>query len=412
MELWLIISAGVCIALQIVILALVIKRNNRSANAGASLERLEATLFRLLSDMKKQSADSAYQQRREVIEMFGALGDGLTRTLQDAARTNSESMDKLREMVEARLKDISDTAEKRLEQMRKTVDEQLSDMLQKRLTGSFKQVSDQLEQVFKSMGEVRTLAAGVGDLKRVLSNVKVRGIWGETQLGALISEMLSPAQYVCNAAVKDGRERVEFAVAMPGAGGGTVLLPIDSKFPMEAYIRKEELMESGDTETAREALKDLSRALVTEAKRIHDKYINPPVTTDFAIMYLPTEGLYADAISMGVFDVCQREYHVTIAGPSTLTALLNSLQMGFRTLAIERQSGEVLRLLETVRKSFSAFTSAIERTQRSLQAAQNNLDDASRKSRHIEKELMRVESAGTEALLERAATAGEALTTG
>ncbi|MGI5918883.1 MAG: DNA recombination protein RmuC [Christensenellales bacterium] len=412
MELWLIISAGVCIALQIVILALVMKRNNQSANAGASLERLEATLFRLLSDMKKQSVDSAYQQRREVIEMFGALGDGLTRTLQDAARTSGESMDKLREMVEARLKDISDTTEKRLEQMRKTVDEQLSDMLQKRLTGSFRQVSDQLEQVFKSMGEVRTLAADVGDLKRVLSNVKVRGIWGETQLGALISEMLSPAQYVCNAAVKDGRERVEFAVAMPGTGGGTVLLPIDSKFPMEAYIRKEELMESGDTETAREALKDLSRALITEAKRIHDKYINPPVTTDFAIMYLPTEGLYADAISMGVFDVCQREYHVTIAGPSTLTALLNSLQMGFRTLAIERQSGEVLRLLETVRKSFSAFTSAIERTQRSLQAAQNNLDDASRKSRHIEKELMRVESAGTEALLERAAPAGEALTSG
>ena len=411
MELWLIISAGVCISLQIVVLALVIKRNNQSDSAGASLDRLETTLFRLLSDMKKQSADSAYQQRREVIEMFGALGDGLTRTLQDAARTSGESMDKLRETVEARLKDISDTTEKRLEQMRKTVDDQLSDMLQKRLTGSFKQVSDQLEQVFKSMGEVRTLAAGVGDLKRVLSNVKVRGIWGETQLGALISEMLSPTQYVCNAAVKDGRERVEFAVAMPGTSG-TVLLPIDSKFPMEAYIRKEKLAESGDTETAREALKELSRTLVTEAKRIHDKYINPPVTTDFAIMYLPTEGLYADAISMGVFDVCQREYHVTIAGPSTLTALLNSLQMGFRTLAIERRSSEVLRLLETVRKSFSAFTVAIERTQRSLQAAQNNLDDASRKSRHIEKELMRVESAGAETLPERTAPAGEALTTG
>jgi DNA recombination protein RmuC len=364
------------------------------------MERLEATMFRLLGDMKKQSADSAYQQRREVIEMFGALGDGLTRTLGDTARTNTESIDKLRGTVEARLKDISDTTEKRLEQMRKTVDEQLSDMLSKRLTGSFKQVSDQLEQVFKSMGEVRTLAAGVGDLKRVLSNVKVRGTWGETQLGALISAMLSPVQYISNAAVKDGRERVEFAVVMPGAGGTNVLLPIDSKFPMEAYIRKEELLESGDADMAREALKALSRVLVTEAKRIHDKYVNPPVTTDFAIMYLPTEGLYADAIAMGVFDVCQREYHVTISGPSTLTALLNSLQMGFRTLAIERQSGEVLRLLEAIRKSFSSFTDAIERTQRSLQAAQNNLDDASRKSRHIEKELQRVESAGAEAILE------------
>jgi DNA recombination protein RmuC len=257
------------------------------------------------------------------------------------------------------------------------------------------------------MGEVRTLAAGVGDLKRVLSNVKVRGTWGETQLGALISAMLSPVQYVSNAAVKDSRERVEFAVVMPGAGGGSVLLPIDSKFPMEAYLRKEELLESGDTDTAREALKALSRALVNEARRIHDKYVNPPVTTDFAIMYLPTEGLYADAISMGVFDVCQREYHVTVSGPSTLTALLNSLQMGFRTLAIERQSGEVLRLLEAIRKSFSSFTGAIERTQRSLQAAQNNLDDASRKSRHIEKELKRVESAGTEAMLEACAPGDE-----
>jgi DNA recombination protein RmuC len=399
MEIWVIISTCVCAVLQFIVLAVLLTRKVPE-NTGASMERLEATMFRLLGDMKKQSADNAYQQRREVIEMFGALGDGLTRTLGDTARTNTESMDKLRGTVEARLKDISDTTEKRLEQMRKTVDEQLSDMLSKRLTGSFKQVSDQLEQVFKSMGEVRTLAAGVGDLKRVLSNVKVRGTWGETQLGALISAMLSPVQYISNAAVKDGRERVEFAVVMPGAGGTNVLLPIDSKFPMEAYIRKEELLESGDADMAREALKALSRVLVTEAKRIHDKYVNPPVTTDFAIMYLPTEGLYADAIAMGVFDVCQREYHVTISGPSTLTALLNSLQMGFRTLAIERQSGEVLRLLEAIRKSFSSFTDAIERTQRSLQAAQNNLDDASRKSRHIEKELQRVESAGAEAILE------------
>jgi DNA recombination protein RmuC len=392
------IAAGACALLQLAVLFVLIKRKGRAADTGVSMERLESTLVRLLADLRRQGEQSAYQQRREVIEMFGALGDGLTRTLADTARMNGESMDKLRAAVEARLKDISDTTEKRLEQMRKTVDDQLSDMLQKRLTGSFRQVSDQLEQVFKSMGEVRSLAAGVGDLKRVLSNVKVRGTWGETQLGALIAAMLSPAQYVGNAAVKDGRERVEFAVVMPGAGGGRVLLPIDSKFPMEAYIRKEELLEGGDADTAREAMKSLARTLVTEAKRIRDKYINPPVTTDFAIMYLPTEGLYADAITMGVFDACQREYRVTVAGPSTLTALLNSLQMGFRTLAIERQTSEVLRLMEAIRKSFSSFTDAIEKTQRSLQAAQNNLDDASRKSRHIEKELQRVECAGAEAL--------------
>ena len=392
------ILMGTCVILLLAVLLVLLLKKNRSGDVGASLERLESTLFRLLADMKKQSADSAYQQRREVIEMFGAMGDGLTRTLNDTSRQSGESMDKLRTSVEARLKEITETTEKRLEQMRKTVDEQLSDMLQKRLTGSFKQVSDQLEQVFKSMGEVRSLAAGVGDLKRVLSNVKVRGTWGETQLGALISAMLSPVQSISNAAVKENRERVEFAVVMPGAVGDSILLPIDSKFPMEAYIKKEELLECGDSETAKDAMKSLTKTLVNEAKRISDKYINPPVTTEFAIMYLPTEGLYADAISMGVSDVCQREYRVTIAGPSTLTALLNSLQMGFRTLAIERQSGEVLRLLEAIRKAFSSFTDAIEKTQRSLQAAQNNLDDASRKSRTIERELQLVDSVGSPAL--------------
>ncbi len=392
------ILTGTCVILLLAVLLVLLLKKNRFGDVGASLERLESTLFRLLADMKKQSADSAYQQRREVIEMFGALGDGLTRTLNDTSRQSGESMDKLRNSVEARLKEITETTEKRLEQMRKTVDEQLSDMLQKRLTGSFKQVSDQLEQVFKSMGEVRSLAAGVGDLKRVLSNVKVRGTWGETQLGALISAMLSPVQYVSNAAVKENRERVEFAIVMPGAAGDSILLPIDSKFPMEAYIKKEELLEGGDSETAKDAMKSLAKTLVNEAKRISDKYINPPATTEFAVMYLPTEGLYADAISMGVSDVCQREYRVTVAGPSTLTALLNSLQMGFRTLAIERQSGEVLQLLEAIRKAFSSFTNAIEKTQRSLQAAQNNLDDASRRSRTIERELQLVDSVGSPAL--------------
>ena len=383
------VMIGFCLILQAIILVLVGRKRARTADMGTSLDRLESTLFKLIGELKQQSAQSAYQQRSEVLEMFKVLGDGFSRTLSDTARASGESMDKLRATVDCRLREISETTEKRLEQMRKTVDDQLSDMLQKRLTGSFKQVSDQLEQVFKSMGEVRTLASGVGDLKRVLSNVKVRGTWGETQLGSLIAAMLSPVQYISNAAVNDGRERVEYAIVMPGCADEDVLLPIDSKFPMEAYLRKEELLDSGDAETAKEAMKALAKTLINEAKRIQGKYINPPVTTDFAIMYLPTEGLYADAISMGISDICQREYHVTISGPSTLTALLNSLQMGFRTLAIEKRSGDVLHLLEAVRKAFSSFTDAIERTQRSLTAAQNNLDDASRKSRTIEKELQR-----------------------
>ncbi len=394
------IAVGACFIIQVVILVLVGRRRHNTSDVGTSLDRLESTLIKLVGDLKQQNAHSAYQQRCEVLEMYKVLGNGFSRTLSDTARANGENMDKLRDTVDSRLKEITATTEKRLEQMRKTVDDQLSDMLQKRLTGSFKQVSDQLEQVFKSMGEVRSLAAGVGDLKRVLSNVKVRGTWGETQLGSLISAMLSPVQYVSNAAVKDGRERVEFAIVMPGCADEGVLLPIDSKFPMEAYLRKEELVDSGDAETSKEALKALARTLINEAKRIQGKYINPPVTTDFAIMYLPTEGLYADAISMGVSDICQREYHVTISGPSTLTALLNSLQMGFRTLAIEKQSGEVLYLLEAVRKAFSSFTDALEKTQRSLTAAQNNLEDASRKSRTIEKELQRAGSIETHALTE------------
>lgn len=385
------IAAGVIILLLIIILALQLSRKNQTHQANQSVSQMQATFVALLGDLKQQSAQNAYQQRREVMEMFKVLGDGFTKTLSDTALQNQQSMEALRRAVEQQLKNMSDANERRLEQMRKTVDEQLSDVLQKRLTGSFKQVSDQLEQVFKSMGEVRSLAAGVGDLKRVLTNVKVRGTWGETQLGSLLSAMLSPVQFVRDASVKDNREHVEFAIVLPGSGDDTVLLPIDSKFPMEDFIKKEEMFATGNKEMAKEAVKALSRSLLTEAKRIQSKYINPPVTTDFAIMYLPTEGLYADAISLGLSDVCQRECHVTIAGPSTLTALLNSLQMGFRTLAIEKQSGEVLKLLDATRKAFGGFTDAIDKTQRSLRAAQNNLEDASRKSRTIEKELSRID---------------------
>ncbi len=394
------IMTGALLLLSVIILALLLSRKRETFHADKALNQMQNTLITLLGDLKQQNAQNAYQQRREVMEMFKVLGDGFTKTLSDTASQSRDSMEALRKTVEQQLKSMSEANERRLEQMRKTVDEQLSDVLQKRLTGSFKQVSDQLEQVFKSMGEVRSLAAGVGDLKRVLSNVKVRGTWGETQLGSLLSAMLSPVQFVRDASVKDNRERVEFAIVLPGSGDESVLLPIDSKFPMEDYIKKEEMFATGNKELAKEAIKSLSKSLVNEAKRIRDKYINPPVTTDFAIMYLPTEGLYADAISLGVSDICQRECHVTIAGPSTLTALLNSLQMGFRTLAIEKQSGEVLKLLDATRKAFGGFTDAIEKTQRSLRAAQNNLEDASRKSRSIEKELSRIDGIDQKAIEE------------
>ncbi len=385
------IISGACLILSLAVLITLLSRKNRTQDFSVELSRFESTILSQFEEIKKQNSDSAYQLRREVLEMFNLLGGNVTKLLGDTAKSNADNMDRLKSAVEHKLKEISETSEKRLEQIRKTVDEQLQDMLQKRLTGSFKQVSDQLEQVFKSMGEVRALATGVGDLKRVLSNVKVRGTWGEIQLGNLISSMLSPVQYTKNASVKDNQERVEYAIVLPGGSGDRVLLPIDSKFPMEDYLKKEELIESGNKEMARDAMKFLAKSIVSEARRISDKYINPPVTTDFAIMYLPTEGLYADSISLGISDVCQREYHVTIAGPSTLTALLNSLQMGFRTLAIEQQSGEVLKLLESTRKAFSNFTFTIDKTKKSLAAAQNNLEDASRKSRTIEKQLSRID---------------------
>ncbi len=383
------ILAGVCLLLGIAFIA-ALTRSRGAFDIRDELARFETAQNQRFDELKRLEAQSAAELRKEVVGMIKLLGDGARTQIAEGARANTDSTDRLRAAVEARLKEISDMTERRLEQMRRAVDEQLSDMLQKRLTGSFKQVSDQLEQVFKSMGEVKSLAQGVGDLKRVLSNVKVRGTWGEMQLGSLISSMLSPVQYVQNAAVKDGRERVEYAIVLPGRGDDSLLLPIDSKFPMETWIAKEEMLSSGDKALAREAMKSLSAALVTEAKRIQGKYINPPATTDFAVMYLPTEGLYADAIAMGAFDVCQREYHVIISGPSTLTALLSSLQMGFKTLAIEKQSGEVLRLLEAVRKAFAGFTVALDKTQKSLYAAQNNLDDASRRSRTIEKQLDKV----------------------
>ncbi len=392
MDLPYIIIGAASLLLTIILLVITLLRKRSALDMGHEFDRLQSSLNMQLEDIKKQNLDSSYRLRREVLEMFNLLGGNVSNMLDATAKKSTENMDRLKCAVEQKLKDISEANERQLEQMRKTVDDQLQDMLQKRLTGSFKQVSDQLEQVFRSMGEVKSLATGVGDLKRVLSNVKVRGTWGEIQLGSLISSMLSPVQYMKNANIKGNQERVEYAVILPGGRDGSVLLPIDSKFPMEDYLKKEELLDMGSKELAADAMKFLAKSIINEARRIQDKYINPPVTTDFAIMYLPTEGLYADAITLKVFEVCQREYHVTIAGPSTLTALLSSFQMGFRTLAIEKQSGEVLKLLESTRKAFSDFTYAIDKTKKSLAAAQNNLEDASRKSRTIEKRLQSVDN--------------------
>lgn len=347
----------------------------------------------------KTSADSLIKSISEIsglqksqLEMFGGQISALT-------LSNEQKMENLRHAVEERLKAIQDDNGKKLEQMRATVDEKLSATLETRLGESFKLVSERLEQVHKGLGEMQTLASGVGDLKKVLTNVKTRGTWGEIQLGSLLEQIFTPDQYEKNVAVKKkSAERVEFAIKMPGNNGrkdagDVVWLPIDSKFPQEDYQRLVDAAESGNAEAADEAIKQLEIRLKTEAKSIRDKYISPPDTTDFAIMFLPTEGLYSEALRRaGLCDHLQREFRVVVTGPTTLAALLNCLQMGFRTLAVEKRSSEVWALLGTVKAEFGKFGDILEKTQKKLQEASNTIDDATKKTRTIVRKLKDVQS--------------------
>ena len=304
--------------------------------------------------------------------------------LEALRRTTSEDLRLMRE----------DSAQK-LAEIRATVDEKLNETLEKRLSASFSQVSERLEQVYRSLGEVHSLASGVGDLKRMLGNVKTRGVWGEIQLGALLEQALTDTQYQRNVAVCPGSaERVEYAVCLPGrdADGVPVYLPIDSKFPQEDYVRLAEASEKGDQTAVEAASKALMAAVRTEAKRI-GKYIAPPHTTDFAVMFLPLEGLYAEIMRHSLdVEAIQREQHILICGPSTLLALLNSLQMGFRTLAIEQRSAEVWKLLGAVKSDFGSFAVLLQKTQEKLQQATDSIDTAFVKTRTIEKKLRRVEA--------------------
>jgi DNA recombination protein RmuC len=278
--------------------------------------------------------------------------------------------------------------------MRETVDEKLHLTLEKRLGESFQLVSERLEKVHQGLGEMQSLAAGVGDLKKVLGNVKTRGILGEVQLGALLEQILTTEQYDRNVMIKKGTtEAIEFAIKFPGRDDQMTLLPIDSKFPIEDYQRLEDARERADLPAVEKAGKDLEDRVKLEAKKIRDKYIDPPVTTDFAILFLPTEGLYAEILRRpGLFDLVQREYKVIMSGPTTLAAVLNSLQMGFRTLAVEKRAAEVWNLLNVIRTEFGKFGDLLEKTQKKLQEAGNTIEDAARKSRTIQNKLKKVEA--------------------
>ncbi len=320
---------------------------------------------------------------------------GMGMQLVEMVRLNQQKLDEMRLTLEKSLKSMSEDNARRLEEMRRTVDEKLQSTLESRLNQSFEMVSKRLEQVYRSLGEMQALAEGVGDLKRVLSNVKVRGTWGEVQLGALLEQMLAPSQYACNVAVRPGSaERVEYAICLPGKDdeGSAVYLPIDAKFPQEAYLRLTDAAREGDAAAVEAQAKQLENILKAQARQIMEKYINPPHTTDFAIMYLPTEGLYAEAVRRsGFIESLQRDYRVSVAGPSTLTALLNSLQMGFRTLAIEKHSSEVWRLLGECKREFNEFAGMLDKTRKKLQEAVNTMDTAAKKSRRIDRKLRAVQ---------------------
>ncbi len=336
------------------------------------------------------------QQQNVIDAKLALLGQSVLSTLTEISQLQKAEMQDLKATVESRLSTIQLENEKKLDQMRQTVDEKLQGTLEARLGESFRQVSERLEQVYSGLSEMKTLASGVGDLKRVLSNVKTRGAWGEVQLGAIIEQMLAPEQFARNVAISGSGERVEYAVKLPGrdSSGEPVWLPIDAKFPMEDYSRLAEASERGDVEAVEKASRQLEMTLRLSAKNLSERHLAPPFTTDFGILFLSTEGLYAEAMRRPSFaDAIQREYRVVLSGPSTLAALLNALQMGFRTLAIQKRSNEVWETLGSVKTEFSKYAQVLVIVKQKLSQAQDSIDKAETRTRAIQRTLRDVEAA-------------------
>ena len=333
------------------------------------------------------------KNREEMSKTLKDFSDSSLKQFLGLTQINEQKLENLRKTIEDRLKSLQNDNSQKLEKMRETVDEKLHNTLEKRLGESFKLVSDRLESVQKGLGEMQALATGVGDLKKVLSNVKTRGTLGEIQLGTLLDQILTSEQYEKNVSVKSGsRDHVEFAIKMPGKEDKVVWLPIDAKFPKEDYERLIDAQEQTNIELIEESSKALEARIKSEAKSIRDKYIDPPNTTDFGILFLATEGLYAEAIRRpGLFEFLQREYRVILTGPTTIAALLNSLQMGFRTLAIEKQASEVWNLLGAIKTEFGKFGNMLAKTHKQLATASNTIEGAARKTRTIERKLRDVQ---------------------
>lgn len=340
----------------------VMTQNQQSSTVLVDKRLVELT--QLLKNNQEQLQHVVYQSLMQI-----------QNSLIQQSKMNEEKLNAMRETIEKRLVSLQEDNAKKLDQMRETVDEKLQKTLEERISQSFKQVSEQLESVYKSLGEMKNIGIEVGDLKKVLSNVKTKGILGEIQLGAILQEILSPEQYEENiATVPNSSNRVEFAVKLPGDDQGPVYLPIDSKFPTEDYVRLVDAYEEGDKIKIELAAKQLDTTIKTFAKAIHDKYISVPYTTDFGILFLPTEGLYAEVVRRGLVESLQRDYKINIAGPTTMAALLNSLQMGFKTLAIQKRSGDVWNVLSAVKTEFDTFGGILQNAQDKLNKTSEDLD--------------------------------------
>lgn len=390
----------VAIAIEILIFVLLILKRSDSEGLKNDLARQNEALtqsVKLMSDTLSQSQNTAALYQRERLDEINKSISGSLSQLELRFKSfeseNREKLEAIRSVTERQLLSLREDNSKKLEDMRRTVDEKLQKTLESKMNESFKMVSERLEQVYKGLGEMQSLAVGVGDLKKVLSNVKTRGILGEIQLGAILKEILAPGQYDENVAtVPNSRNVVEFAVKFPQEDGGFVYLPIDSKFPLDAYADLQNAYSDGDAQSIKAAAQTLCTRLRGAAKDVHEKYVLSPYTTEFAVIFLPVEGLYAEAVNCGMVELLQREYKIVITGPSTMAALLNSLQMGFRTLAIEKRSAEVWTLLGAVKKEFDNFAGVLDSAQKKIEQANSELDKlVGVRTRAINRKLRNVE---------------------
>lgn len=360
-----------------------------------SCERVERSVRGEIAQNRREAGNALRQSREELAQALKGVADTLLRQLVGLTQVTDRKLESMRATVEEKLRALQEDNAKQLEQMRATVDEKLQGTLEQRLNASFKQVSERLEQVYKGLGEMQSLAAGVGDLKRVLTNVKTRGTWGEVQLGTILEQVLTPDQYATNVSTKDGGERVEYAVMLPGRSEDedeVVWLPIDAKFPVEDYQRLMDAQGRAEAQQAEEAARQLENRIRQGAGELSRKYLNPPKTTDFGILFLPTEGLFAEVLRRpGLTEYLQREHRVMVAGPTTLWSILNSLQMGFRTLAIQKRSSEVWNLLSAVKTEWAGYGEALEKVQKKLYEASTTIEKAQTRTRAIGRKLREVQ---------------------